>query len=131
MYFQILGPASRKFHSPSWSGYVCCYNNPYLYLILSIVFDIWLSYYLIPINTSLLDSIHQIYVNNSFPIIYLLGTASNIKANSNVGHPLKRLLSERIINTCKTRFYNCYCSYVLPHYSPMVPTTLVMKFSYP
>ena len=70
------------------------------------------------------------YVNNSFPIIYLLGPASSIKASSNVGHPLKRLLCERIINTCKTLFKNFYFSEGLSHCLPMVPTTLVMEFSY-
>ena len=61
----------------------CVYvTNPYLYFILSIVFDACLSYYFAPRETSLLIVSHYIYVDSYFPINNLLDTASTNKMSS-------------------------------------------------
>ena len=44
------------------------------------------------------------YLGLATCVAFLTLSLPHIKSSSNVDHPLKRLLSERIINTCKTLF---------------------------
>ena len=59
------------------------FTKPYLYIILSIIIGVRISFYFAPNDSNQLDTIYLICMDNSFLIIYLTSSASSNKASVN------------------------------------------------